>query len=227
MKSRTNDAYKNTSQAAHMEGIVARWYTRQRSSADQLAAVRASAAHLAAGLRPKADILEVAPGPGFLAVELARLGHTVSGLDASRSFVEIARRHAREAGVGLDMRHGDAAALPFADASFDLVACQAAFKNFGDPVGALNEMHRVLRPGGTAFVDDMNRDVTAAQVDEEVRGMGLGPLSSLMTKIPLLGLRRRAYSPARFRRLAADTAFRTCEIETHGITLQVRLTKNA
>ena len=94
--------------------------------------------------------LEVAPGPGYLAVEMARTGRVlVTGLDVSRTFVQIAEQNAREAGVSVDFRQGDAAAMPFADDSFDLVVCQAAFKNFTLPQTAIAEMHRVLRPGRT------------------------------------------------------------------------------
>ncbi|GLW23996.1 methyltransferase type 11 [Microbispora amethystogenes] len=214
-------------QAAGMEGAVARWYARQRASAPQLAAVRRFAAEVTAGLPAGAAVLEVAPGPGHLAVETARLGFAVTGLDLSRTFVEIATGNARRAGVHVDVLRGDAADLPFPDGSFDLVVCQAAFKNFGRPVRALDEMHRVLRPGGRAVIQDMSREASRAAVDEEIRGMGLTPLNALMTKVPLLALRRRAYSRDLFARLAAESAFGTCEIRTEGISVEVRLTRPA
>ncbi len=56
-------------------------------------------------------VLEVAPGPGYLAIELAKLGpYRVAALDISRSFVRMAAENARKAGVPVDFRHGDAAA---------------------------------------------------------------------------------------------------------------------
>ena len=206
-----------------MQGALARWYARQRGSASQLAAYRAQAAQLTAGLPPGADVLEVAPGPGYLAVELARRGCQVTGLDISRSFVEIARQHARQAGVRVDFRRGDAASLPFAAESFDLVVCQAAFKNFTRPLSALDEMHRVLRPGGTAVIHDLRRDASAADIGREVGGMSLGRLSGRMTRWALRMLRRRAYTPAQFERLAADSAFHTCDVRTQGVGMEVRL----
>ncbi|MEV7801867.1 class I SAM-dependent methyltransferase [Microbispora sp. NPDC088329] len=214
-------------QAPGMEGAMARWYARQRASAPQIAAVRRYAAQVTAGLPAGADVLEVAPGPGYLAVEMARLGCAVTALDLSRTFVEITADNARRAGVRVDVRHGDAADLPFPGGSFDLVVCQAAFKNFGRPVRALDEMHRVLRSGGTAVIHDMSREASRADIDEEVRGMGLTPLNSFMTKVPLLALRRRAYSRGLFARLAAESAFGTCEIRTEGISVEVRLTRPA
>ena len=72
--------------------------------------------------------------------------HNITGLDISHSFVRIATDNARQAGVSIDFRHGDVTNMPFPADSFNVVACQVAFKNFPDPVAALDEIHRVLRP---------------------------------------------------------------------------------
>jgi ubiquinone/menaquinone biosynthesis C-methylase UbiE len=214
-------------QLPEMEGRAARWYARNRGSASQMDLCRQDAARLSAELDPAAAVLEVAPGPGYLAVEMARWGRLrVTGLDISHTMVEIATEHARKAGVRVEFLRGDVSALPFATGSFDLVVCQAAFKNFKQPLEALNEIHRVLRAGGRAVVEDMNRDATNADVAVEVRAMKLSPVSGFMTRLILsTTLRRRAYSPARFQRLVAQSLFRTCRIETRGIGLEVSLTK--
>ncbi len=111
-----------------MEGIIARWYaknTRQGREFDLLA-------KRISEIVPKGGLLEVAPAPGFLSIEIAKLGkYQVSGVEISKTFVEIERANAKEAGVEIDFRQGDAANLPFEDASFDFVICTAAFKNFG------------------------------------------------------------------------------------------------
>jgi ubiquinone/menaquinone biosynthesis C-methylase UbiE len=168
----------------------------------------------------------VAPGPGYLAIELARLGRFhVTGLDISRTFVQIAGDNARRAAVDIDFRHGDVAGMPFGAESFDLIVCQSAFKNFTRPDQALAEMHRVLRPGGTAVIQDMSGDASGAELDREVQSMELSRPNAFMTRRTLAVLRRRAYTPARFERLVAESAFRTCEIKLAGIGLEVRLTK--
>jgi ubiquinone/menaquinone biosynthesis C-methylase UbiE len=210
-----------------MEGPMARWYAKQRGSAPQLAAWRRQAAELAEGLAPGAAVLEVAPGPGYLSIELARLGFAVSGLDISRTFVQLASDRARDEGVTVDFRHGDVADLPFAADSFDLVVCQAAFKNFASPVTALDEIHRVLRPGGVAVILDMNRGATDADIQADVAGMGLNKLNSAFTRMALGGLRRRAYAAADVERVAADSAFGGSAAHADGMTLEVRLTKAA
>ena len=209
-----------------MEGPIARWYARIRGSASQLEAYRKQALHLTAGLRDGARVLEVAPGPGYLAIEMARPGRIhVTGLDISRTFVEIAGENASQAGVTVEFRQGDVARMPFETESFDLVVCQAAFKNFTQPRSALAEMHRVLRAGGSAVIQDMSRAATHADIDQEVKGMDLGRFSAFTTTATLEMLKRRAYAPSQFERLATASPFKTCEISTEGIGLEVRLKK--
>jgi len=157
-----------------MEGTLARWYARQRGTESQVEAWRNLASRLTEKLSNDAAVLEVAPGPGYLAIEMARLGRLyVAGLDISRTFVEIARENARQAGVSVDFRHGDVAKIPWETGSFDLIVCQAAFKNFSQPLIALGEIHRVLRAGGAAVIQDLSRDASRAEIGREVTRMKL------------------------------------------------------
>ena len=211
-----------------MEGLTARWYTRLRGTPSQLALYRDQAAQLTAGLADGAAVLEVAPGPGFHAIEVARLGRfPVTGLDISRTMVDIARENATSAGVSVDFRHGDASAMPFADGSFDVIVCQAAFKNFRQPVSALDAMHRVLRPGGLAVIQDMHKEATTAEIDREVRRQELGTVNGFIVRRVLAALRNRAHSTAQFERLAAESRFGSCAIRAEGIEIEVRLRKEA
>jgi ubiquinone/menaquinone biosynthesis C-methylase UbiE len=209
-----------------MGGALARTYARQRGTEPQIELWRKQARDLTADLPDGARILEVAFGPGYFAVELARLGRfSVTGLDVAHTFVEIASEYARTQGVDVEFREGDVAAMPFDDESFDFVVCQAAFKNFVWPAKSLDEMYRVLRPGGKAVVQDMNKDATDGDIVREVESMKLGKLAALATRQTLGGLRRRAYTPVQFSGLVAETAFRTCEVTTAGIGLEVRLVR--
>lgn len=204
-----------------MEGPIASWYARNTASA--LPDFRRLACEIAEGLDASDWVLEVAPGPGYLAVELARLGLTVSAVDISRSFVRIGREYAARTGVAVDFRQGDAAALPFADESFDAVVCRAAFKNFADPQGALSEMRRVLRPGGQTLLMDMRCDATDEGIEDEVRKLRLGPVGAFMTRGALRSLRGRAYARADFERMIAAAGFSTSHIDAGPIGFDIRM----
>jgi ubiquinone/menaquinone biosynthesis C-methylase UbiE len=114
-----------------MEGGVARWY--DRTTRRDMPEFTTLAARIAASALPGAAVLEVAPGPGFLSIELAKHGLAVLAVGVSKTFVEIAHRNAAVAGVTVQFNCGDAAALPLADASVAFVVCRAAFKNFSQP----------------------------------------------------------------------------------------------
>ena len=207
-----------------MEGLIASWYARN-TARDQR---RFKSAALAVVDRVPAggDVLEVAPGPGYLAIEIARSGRTVTTLDISQSFVKIARENAARAGVEVDVQHGNASAMPFADASFDFAVCMAAFKNFTDPIGALNEIHRVLRPGGRAAIFDLRRDATPAEIDAEVRQMHLSRLNAWLTRwIFKHKLLKSAYPREQLERMAATSRFEVGEVVRDGIGCELRLIK--
>ena len=97
---------------------------------------------------PGARALDVATGTGDLAVELARRGAEVTGLDFAPAMLEIARRKA----PGLTFEQGDALALDHPDGSFDAVTVGFGARNFGDLDRGLAEMARVARPGGRVVV---------------------------------------------------------------------------
>lgn len=206
----------------NMEGVIARWYAK--NTASNLDGFRKEAAALAARLPAGTAVLEVAPGPGYLAIELARRGNfRISAVDYSHTFVAICRENAKSAGVDIDFRQGDAAKLPFPGGQFDFIICRAAFKNFGNPVGALSEMHRVLKPEGTALIEDMRKDATDPDIAREVSGMKMGWLMALTTRRILRGLRKRAYTRDDFTRMIAQTPFVTADVQSNGIGFAITL----
>ena len=208
-----------------MEGIIATWYAR--NTANDVRGTRKSASFIADRLKPGARVLEVAPGPGYLAIEIAKLGdYSVSGLDISHSFVRIAAENARKAGVSVDFGHGDAAHMPFPDESFDFVVCRAAFKNFSDPVGALNEIHRVLVQGGRASIIDLRKDASPAAIDDEVAGMHMSALNAMLTRWTFRAmLLKSAYSREAIDAMVSQSRFAKGEISQDGIGFELRLTK--
>jgi ubiquinone/menaquinone biosynthesis C-methylase UbiE len=111
-------------------------------------------------------------------------------------------------GVAPRFELGNAAALPVEDASVDFVVCRAAFKNFTEPVKALQEMRRVLRPGGTALLIDMRRDARMSEVKRYVDGLGVSRLNRWFMMFVFRNmLIKRAYPLGEFRRMAREAGW--------------------
>src|SRR5512139_3008344 len=209
----TTKAYKGLP----MEGFIASWYAK--TTLKDLKRHKLMAKHLVDKIPAGGKVLEIAPGPGYFCIELARLGNfQITGLDISKSFVEIAIRNAAEADLQIDFREGNASAMPFMDNTFDFTFCQAAFKNFSEPVKAIAEMYRVLRPGGLSIISDLRRDAPAGEIEREIKGMGLGPINAFMVRWTFKNmLLKSAYSIDKMRSMAAQTPFGQCEVKVDGV----------
>jgi ubiquinone/menaquinone biosynthesis C-methylase UbiE len=209
-----------------MEGAVARWYAGlTKNSLDRF---KELARRIAANVPPGSQVLEVAPGPGYFAIELAKLGdYQITGLDISKTFVEIATANAAKAGVRVDFRRGNASNMPFTNESFDFLVCCAAFKNFTEPKLALEEMYRVLKPGGRAMIIDLRKDASQDSIDQTVNNMHVGTVNGIITKLTFrFMLLKRAYTRAGFEELISETEFHDAQIEENLIALEIVLTKD-
>lgn len=208
-----------------MSGALARWYARltKKSMKD----FTALAKRVAGEISPGSGVLEVAPGPGYFAIELAKLGdYRVTGLDISQTFVEIARANAASARVQAQFERGDASRMPFEEGRFDYLVCRAAFKNFSRPQAALREMCRVLKPGGRALIIDMRRDASPESMKQAARNMNAGAFNRLFVYLTFrFMLVRRAYTKAEFERMIAQTGFRKVEIREELIGLEILMEK--
>ena len=101
-----------------------------------------------AGVSPGQRVLDVACGTGIVARTAADRGATVTGLDLNEAMLTVARRLRPE----IDWHQGDAAALPFPDAAFEVTLCQSGLMFVPDPTTALREMARVTAADGTVAV---------------------------------------------------------------------------
>jgi ubiquinone/menaquinone biosynthesis C-methylase UbiE len=116
--------------------------------------------------------------------------------------------------------------MPFEEETFDYIVCRAAFKNFSQPVAALNEMRRALKAGGRAVIFDLRGDASAETIDQAVDDMGLSAINALITRWIFKNmLVKRAYTKARFNELVSRSEFRTCTVEEDMLGLQVWLKK--
>ncbi len=123
-------------------------------------------ARLLMGLGPGDGVLDVACGPGNFTRDFARtVGDEglAAGVDGSRPMLERAVQETLDEGIdNLAFVHADATSLPFVDASFDAVCCFAALNLFAEPFEALDEMRRVLSPGGRIALFTSCRPATGA-----------------------------------------------------------------
>jgi len=208
-----------------MEGLIANWYAK--TTVKDLNRHKLIAKELAAKLPANGSVLEIAPGPGYFCIELAKLGNfQITGLDISKSFVEIARKNAAEAGLRIDFREGNASGRPFKDNTFDFTFCQAAFKNFSEPVKAMTEMYRVLKPGGVAVILDMRRDASAEDIEREVKNMGLDRINQFLVRWTFNQmLLKSAYSVESMKSMIAQTPFEKKKLTVKGIGFQAWLEK--
>jgi ubiquinone/menaquinone biosynthesis C-methylase UbiE len=111
------------------------------------------------------------------------------------------------------------------DAAFDLVFCSWAVKNFREPVKALDEMYRVLRPGGNALIVDLNHDATSKDWRRYAADRGLKGMTSLAMRIAFVIQRSGAYSASQFEKLLDGGPFQRGENRSRGINFCISLTK--
>ena len=208
-----------------MEGVVAKWYAA--NTAEMMKEYVDLARRIAGQIPPRSAVLEVAPGPGYFCIELARLGpYAITGLDISRTFVKMATKKTAEAGVRVDFKQGSASNMPLQKDSFDFLLCRAAFKNFADPVGALQEMCRVLRQGGRGLIIDLKRNASPETISQHVDGMGLSWFNRIMTKMAFKGmLLKSAYTKEEFEQMLKQTRFSSVSVEEAELGLEITMTK--
>jgi ubiquinone/menaquinone biosynthesis C-methylase UbiE len=97
---------------------------------------------------PPRQVLDVGCGTGSLAILLAELGHTVTGIDMAAQMLEQARQKVEAAGVSVRLLLGNVSELSDADGTYDMVVARHVVWTLPDPARTLREWRRVVRPGG-------------------------------------------------------------------------------
>jgi ubiquinone/menaquinone biosynthesis C-methylase UbiE len=154
--------------AASLESLddpqVARAFDRI-ATMPQMRLLRWFVARRAVALKPSGQAVDLGCGPGHLVIQLTRAAPAlrVTGIDLSDEMLVEAEEYAQRAGLGerIVFRKGDAAQVPFPDGSLDLVVSTLSLHHWRDPVAVLDEIGRVLRPGGAFLIFDLRRDLAA------------------------------------------------------------------
>jgi 2-polyprenyl-6-hydroxyphenyl methylase/3-demethylubiquinone-9 3-methyltransferase len=188
-----------------------RWYS---ADDDPVALLRAEsrlrnpwvAAQIQTRAGARSRVLDIGCGAGFLANALAREGHTVTGIDVSEQSLAIGGRHDDTRTVRYE--RGDALALPYATASFDVVCAMDFLEHVEDPAAVVAEAARVLRPGGLFFFHTFNRNPLAWLI--VIKGVEW----FVKNTPPDMHVLRLFVKPAELRAMCAERGLDVCEL--HG-----------
>jgi ubiquinone/menaquinone biosynthesis C-methylase UbiE len=148
-----------SSQQKHFGKIVQREFTKQAEKFSQSRAMREKGGleilPPLAGVKPNDRVLDLACGPGFVALEFARHAREVVGVDLTAEMLKKARALARREGFkNVTFRRANVNRLPFPNGSFDLVVTRASFHHFPEPGRVLREIARVIKKTGRILISD-------------------------------------------------------------------------
>jgi len=158
--------------------------------------------------RPGERVLDVACGTGLVArLAATAVGPTgqVTGLDINENMLVVARSLPPPPGASVIWVEGDAGAMDFPGASFDVILCQQGLQFFPDQAAALREMHRVLVPGGRVLLSVWRSagpyNVAVAQALEQYAGVATATRYRSSRVVPDAGALQRLLAEAGFRKV--------------------------
>ncbi|MGH9713593.1 MAG: class I SAM-dependent methyltransferase [Candidatus Acidiferrales bacterium] len=151
------------------ELIRARFTKTVEAFGDYAVTYRAQFADLLAEMvaaRPSDRVIDLACGPGTLALQFARRVRWVNAVDLTLAMLERARRTAQKEGLGnLTFTIGDAQALPFEDGSLDISVTSYSLHHIPRPEQVVREMARVVKPGGRVGIIDIQAPEDSARAE--------------------------------------------------------------
>jgi len=205
-----------------IEGAQANYYDKI-SRENRIGEIKEEAKEVARHIKDGDSVLEIAPGAGYLSIELSKLGkYKIAGMDISKDLVEICIKNSKEAGVEIDFLQGNVSNMPFNANTFNFIICVFAFKNFKEPLKALQEMQRVLKPGGTALIMDLNRQATIKATKKLAENMGLKGINAYIAG----ALQRSgAYNRREFETFISQTEFKEYNIKDTNMGFSIYLEK--
>ncbi|MFH2102369.1 MAG: class I SAM-dependent methyltransferase [Chloroflexota bacterium] len=179
-----------------------------------------------AAVCPEGRLLDIGTGPGWLLLKIHQTAPrlAITGVDISPAMVAKARENMSAAGLGpvIQVQDGSADRLPFADAAFDIVVSTGSIHHWKDPVTGINEIHRVLVPGGRALLYDIVSDTPAEVMRAGRRHFGRFQMLMLW----LHAFSEPFYSQENFASLGADSLFGKAQTRYVGVLCCLVLKKD-
>lgn len=161
------------------------------------------------------ELLEIGGGPGHLAVEIGRRARDlqVTTMDLSADMVRIAESRIHASGLGRQIKvaHGDAKDIPFPNDSFDFILSLGSLHHWRAPDLVLDEIYRVLKPGGKAWIYDVRREMP--EEDWEMILQRVPALVRPFFELGAMGPWWAAYTEGQIRDVVASSPFLRADIE--------------
>ena len=176
-------------------------------------------------------ILDLGTGPGYLPLEIVKRSPTINviGVDLSRKLIEIARSNAAKAGLAerLAFQAGNAGRLEFADSAFDMVISTGMLHSLKEPVAVLQEIHRVLKANGEAWIFDPAKVASAVDRKRWRASLDLRERFFLWL-FQLFGLHKpiKTYTREQAIALIAQTDFENYRIDARENEIRIKLKKD-
>jgi ubiquinone/menaquinone biosynthesis C-methylase UbiE len=175
----------------------------------------------------KGKILDMGTGPGRLPVKIALKNPNleVYGVDLSDAMIKIAELNAIKAGVSqrVEFKVGSVYSLPYENDFFDMVVSTLSFHHWSEPIIGLNEIYRVLKPGGECWIYEIRQDLPQDAREEARKRYGwfLGALGLRFVRL------HSSTTMDKAKRLEMDSrlVFKNPEVEGRGILLRMRFKK--
>lgn len=186
--------------------------------------------------RISGTIVDIGTGPGRLPIEIAKqVGDAeVIGIDLSEDMVKIAKSNAEKAGLADEVKFKLASVYDtgFADGSVDLVTSTGMLHHLKEPVNAFNEIHRILKAGGEAWIYDGRKDATQTEFEETVRSLNMKkdlplPLWLIERMWPRwhVGYKTDVYISGKVGRALRESFFKEYSVQNRGAYVRIELKK--
>jgi ubiquinone/menaquinone biosynthesis C-methylase UbiE len=175
--------------------------------------------------RSEGSVLDMGTGPGWLLIKLHEKSPNlrITGLDNSPSMVAKAEKNIAEAGLSryIEVKEGNVIDLPFADSTFDAVVSTGSIHHWKDPDAGLNDIYRVLKPGGLAMLYDIVSDTPKSVLKATAREFG----RLRMVMLWIHAFEEPFYSREELRSLAQSSKFKEGKARFVGVLCCLMLRK--
>ncbi len=172
---------------------------------------------------PEGKILDVGCGTGRGLVLIGKDSrYQTAGIDPASNMIKLSQKNAKAENVAADFRIAEVESLPFSDNEFDAVISNGAFHEWQDAEKGLNEIYRVLKPGGIAFINDIRSDADIGEIYNE---LGHRITFKPMRKAFMKNIKKGTYNLSKAEDIVEKSPFKNPKIDAKKISYEIKLKK--